>query len=70
MDPNANLREQQQLYGATDRADRVRLRELREALQQWLASSGFEPDWAAHPDASRTFREWQKKRRKFQDLYR
>jgi hypothetical protein len=84
MDPNANLREQQDImerartvrliragkllamnYGPglweTDnglvdsRGDTGRLRELREALQGWLANGGFEPDWTLAPKAAKYY---------------
>lgn len=70
MDPNANLAEQSTLLGASSRYDLNRRRELREALDEWLARGGFAPDWTAYPTASKLFRKWQANRRKFQDLYR
>lgn len=33
------------------REARQRLRELRNALTDWLAIGGFEPDWSAAPNA-------------------
>jgi hypothetical protein len=77
MDPNGNLTEQAfiltQQSPATDGIStqhKRRLRELREALQDWLNHGGFEPSWVSHPTATREFKTWQRKRRKFQDLYR
>lgn len=62
MDPNANLREQEQLLGLRAyylhfpsrrlARDRERLRELRAALAFWLARGGFPPDWTKAPKAS------------------
>ena len=56
MDPNANLREQDQLL--TGKGDAARLRELRMALRVWLTDGGFEPDWAAYPRAARYYRQF------------
>ena len=56
MDPNANLREQEEILinrartGMT-RAYSSRLRLLREALAGWIRSGGFEPDWTLAPHA-------------------
>lgn len=67
MDPNANLREQEQLLAARHRpsgdlsqvpdarqaqADHARLWDLRQALYDWIRDGGFEPDWAACPRAA------------------
>lgn len=70
MDPNANLQEQHRLLTVTGGGGRARLRELREALDQWISRGGAHPVWADYPDTTRSFREWQRNRRKFQDLYR
>jgi hypothetical protein len=62
MDPNANLREQEQLVASyagrklPDRHDAARLRYLRKALRAWLTDGGFEPDWAANPRAARYYK--------------
>jgi len=60
MDPNANLQEQEEIlnrYGAPGQQmdDRYRLRELREALQVWIARGGFEPDWSKAPRAAKYY---------------
>lgn len=52
MDPNANLRAQ----ASTNNA--AYLRELRNALADWLASGGFAPDWTAYPQAAKRFKTW------------
>lgn len=70
MDPNANLAEQASLLGATSSHDKQRRSELRRALSLWLARGGFAPDWSKHPQAAKEFRAWQRKARKFQDLWR
>lgn len=59
MDPNANLREQEEILNtpAKDR-DRARLKELREALWGWLDGHGFEPTWHKWPKAARYFRSY------------
>ena len=56
MDPNANLAEQQTILD-NDTIDRARLRELREALADWLANGGFEPNWTAY-SASSAYHLW------------
>ena len=61
MDPNANLQEQDKLLDQhlhtqlLNRHDRERLRELREALVDWIARGGFQPDWAAYPHAAKYY---------------
>lgn len=71
MDPNANLKEQSELIAVVlDPVDRRRLSELRRALQQWISSGGFKPDWKAYPDATKAYRAWVSKSAKFADLYR
>jgi hypothetical protein len=79
MDPNANLQEQARLLdlNGLDRldrdlslADKRRLRELREALQEWRNRGGFDPQWYKFPHATRAFTRWQANHRKFLDLYR
>jgi len=52
MDPNANLAEQAEC------TDSARLRELRQALLEWLQRGGFEPDWDANPEATADFNAW------------
>jgi hypothetical protein len=61
MDPNANLRRQEELFAELRRrgcSEELRagwhreLDELRLALAEWLAKGGFEPDWSAAPWAS------------------
>lgn len=63
MDPNANLREQEEILTEIDnlptnrhrkgeRRLRPRLIELRQALIRWLSDGGFEPDWTKAPKAS------------------
>lgn len=62
MDPNANLEEQEyqlsKLHAYGQKVDRKRLRELREALLDWMHHGGFEPDWAACPKATKAFNAW------------
>lgn len=58
MDPNANLRAQEDLVNLVSlrpstRRERRELFELQEALRDWLASGGAAPDWAACPNATR-----------------
>lgn len=57
MDPNANLREQEDILTTPhkDRYDYARLRELRSALEDWLNYGGFEPVWSDYPLAARYF---------------
>lgn len=64
MDPDANLAEQNTC------TDPARLRELRQALLQWLNRGGFAPNWKAYPAAARDFRAWRRRANKFSDLYR
>lgn len=64
MDPEANLTEQEAILTALRaaspdevramriRGERERLRELRDALLDWLNAGGFEPDWTKHPHAA------------------
>lgn len=55
MDPNANLKEQEDILtqvGPQDSYSTARLRELRSALRGWLSKGGFDPDWAAAPNAT------------------
>ena len=71
MDPNANLEEQRTLIAKLpdlQAYDRRRLSELRRALQGWLTSGGFEPDWSTAERGE--FRRWERKAAKFQDLVR
>lgn len=61
MDPNANLSEQSYLLGYGKDIDKVgkrRMRELRQALLEWMQRGGFEPDWAAYPEATQAFNRW------------
>jgi hypothetical protein len=62
MDPNANLREQ------NDCNDPARLRELRQELAGWLDVGGFAPDWQQCPLAAKGFKSWLQER--YQPLYR
>lgn len=60
MDPNANLQEQERImrdryYPMLMAGERSRLRELRNALNAWIASGGFEPDWSKAPNAARYY---------------
>lgn len=63
MDPNANLREQEEiltalattLKGIGAKTVRRRLRELRDALTGWLQGQGFAPDWAKCPKAAKYY---------------
>lgn len=63
MDPNANLKTQEELiecrrgYLAGEHRSMIQreLKELRLALLQWLRNGGFAPDWAACPKASGYF---------------
>jgi len=52
MDPNANLAEQSSC------TDPARLRELRQALLEWIARGGCEPDWTRYPEAAKDFQAW------------
>lgn len=70
MDPNANLKEQNDLLNAESLSDKRRRAELRRALADWLWSGGFKPDWSKYPDAAKAFRKWQRNMVKFQDLVR
>jgi hypothetical protein len=54
MDPNANLAEQERILTSSP-IDRARLRELRDALREWLGNGGFAPDWARHPKAAKYY---------------
>lgn len=60
MDPDANLREQENILSSSARGaeDRVRLKELREALWGWLRSHGFEPRWSECPKASKHYKSY------------
>lgn len=65
MDPNANLREQEDILARSTRRDANgtnhgtvptrddyrRLGELRQALYDWIRAGGFEPDWTLGPVA-------------------
>lgn len=59
MDPNANLREQEQILTVPvlqrTPAQVARLGELRRALTGWLRRGGFEPAWSMCPLAARYF---------------
>lgn len=63
MDPNANLRSQEQLLLEIEQARsphartrrQVELIDLRQALYDWIRDGGFEPDWTACPRASHYF---------------
>lgn len=57
MDPNANLKEQAGIISYGSIKD-TRLRELREALAEWLERGGFKPEWLAYPRASGRFFSW------------
>lgn len=70
MDPNANLAEQDRLLNAETRTDKQRRSELRQALQAWIASGGFQPTWNAYPTATAAYRKWVRNAKRFQDLYR
>lgn len=52
MDPNANLREQEQLLRLIDRLE---LLDLRQALYDWIRDGGFEPDWSVAPTACKYY---------------
>lgn len=60
MDPDANLREQEDLLNqrTRDAHDRARLKELREALWGWLHGHGFEPQWHKCPTAAKHYRSY------------
>ena len=58
MDPDANLREQEEIEGVLCYASASqhrelwpRLLDLRQALYDWLRGGGFEPDWDQAPRA-------------------
>ena len=58
MDPNANLREQEDILtqvGPVDCYERARLKKLRIALREWLDNGGFAPIWDNYPKAHRYF---------------
>lgn len=63
MDPNANLKEQEDLYVHWQRgghrlhaAFRNRLIELQRALANWLRNGGFEPNWELAPNARKYYK--------------
>ena len=68
MDPNANLRDQESALAdiewerdhlndpGTMKRNRRRLRELRQALRDWLRSGGLEPKWESYPRALKHYR--------------
>ncbi len=65
MDPDANLREQQELWttarrpdGTLHSYDRYRLYDLRVALRDWLRSGGVAPDWDRYPKAAAAYTRW------------
>lgn len=70
MDPNANLREQNELLHTESYGGKDRRAELRRALLSWLSSGGFEPNWSKYPEATKAYRKWVTKYNKFQDLWR
>jgi hypothetical protein len=71
VDPNANLREQDECRGRTGYDPPMRrLEALRIALADWLRSGGFAPDWHAYPDAAREFAEWDHRRRRHAEIRR
>ncbi len=59
MDPNANLREQDEIANIPllQRTPEqiLRLNELRRDLFTWLRNGGFEPTWALYPRAARYY---------------
>jgi hypothetical protein len=64
MDPNANLRMQENLLAdlnlpyvpaSVRRTYRQELNALRAHLRTWLNGGGFEPDWSACPMAAKFF---------------
>lgn len=69
MDPNANLREQEEIEaerrpdGTLHNYDRYRLHDLRVALRDWIRGGGFAPDWAQCPTAAASFQKWSGQRR-------
>lgn len=67
MDPNANLRDQEELLQEIDEYDDNPghparhlaiddLRAARAGLSDWLARGGFEPDWSKAPNAAKYYR--------------
>ena len=58
MDPNANLKEQNDLLDSVDEFDQERIADLREALYDWLARGGFQPDWDKYTQAGIAFNKW------------
>lgn len=70
MDPDANLRAQQALLTTDDRSEKRERSDLRRALQAWLSSGGFSPDWKAYPEATKAYRKWVRDSAKFADLAR
>ncbi len=64
MDPNANLESQARLLVeiaklnpcTVRRRMQRELKELRDALNQWLRKGGFEPDWDNCPFAAKYFK--------------
>lgn len=60
MDPNANLAEQERILAAGAAhatAQRARLHELRQALNNWIGHDGFAPDWSRCPRAAKYYGE-------------
>jgi hypothetical protein len=62
MDPDANVREQERIRvfppSLRTRDQRDRLRELREALRDWIAGGGFHPSihtWQECPRTARAY---------------
>lgn len=60
MDPDANLKRQQELLLETKNSSyaRYEMYDLRVALREWLTKGGAEPKWDAHPQAAAAYRWW------------
>ena len=56
MDPNANLREQEDILNETRGKGNARLRELRAALRDWVGNGGFMPTcWPECPRSAKYY---------------
>jgi len=60
MDPNANLKRQQELLPEvrTNSYARYEMYELRVALRDWMSNGGIAPEWEKYPEATAAFQRW------------
>ncbi len=62
MDPEANLKMQDEVFATAVRENEIldieTLNELREELLSWIRRGGFSPAWANYPRAARDFSDW------------